>query len=145
MADKSPVPAGGEDRRAQPQNFRARALAASLTVNDLQRSIAWYRDILGFHVARLHERDGKLMAASLQAGSVQLLLAQDDGSKGTDRVKGVGFSLQFTTAQDIDAMAARVKTRGAVLATDPADALGARVFRLRDPDGFLLVISSERH
>jgi hypothetical protein len=31
-----------------------------------------------------------------------------------------------------------------VLESEPADAWGARVFRLRDPDGFKLVISSER-
>src|SRR3954468_17829951 len=134
MADRT----AGHVDRAEPETFRARSLAASLTVDDIQRSIAWYRDVLGFHVARLPEREGKLLAASIQAGSVQLLLAQDDFSKGRDRVKGVGFSLQLTTAQDIDAMAARVKTRGAVLATEPVDAFGARVFRLRDPDGFLL-------
>jgi uncharacterized glyoxalase superfamily protein PhnB len=142
MSD-TPAAAGGVSR-GQPETFRARSLTASLTVNDIQHSIGFYRDLLGFHVARLHEREGKLLAASLQAGSIQLLLSQDDGSKGTDRMKGIGFSLQFTTAQDIDAMAARIKERGGKLASEPADAWGARVFRLRDPDGFLLVVSSER-
>jgi hypothetical protein len=30
---------------------------------------------------------------------VRILLNQDDGAKGFDRVKGEGFSLMFTTAQ----------------------------------------------
>jgi uncharacterized glyoxalase superfamily protein PhnB len=59
-------------------------------------------------------------------------------------LKGEGFSLQFTTTQDVDAIARRAVERGASLDTEPSDAFGARVFRLRDPDGFRLVISSKR-
>ena len=126
------------------ERLHASELAASLTVNDLARSLAWYRDVAGFDVAQQFERAGKLMAVSLRAGEVRLLLTQDDGSRGADRVKGVGFSLQLTTSQDIDGIAARIRAHGVALATEPADVMGARVFRVRDPDGFLLVISSPR-
>jgi uncharacterized glyoxalase superfamily protein PhnB len=95
-------------------------------------------------VAQNYEREGRLRAVSLKAGVVQVLLTQDDGSKGSDRVKGAGFSLRITTAQNIDDFAARIKARGGVLESEPADAFGMRVFRVRDPDGFMLVISSER-
>jgi lactoylglutathione lyase len=141
----STTPDWNTGRRAQPESFRARSLAASLTVNDLAASIAWYRDVVGFTVDREHERNGKLVAASLKAGSIQILLGQDDGAKGTDRVKGIGFSLQFTTAQSIDDLANRIKERGGKLESEPMDApWGARVFRVVDPDGFKLVFSSER-
>jgi catechol 2,3-dioxygenase-like lactoylglutathione lyase family enzyme len=125
-------------------SFRANALSVSLTVNDLERSLAWYRDILGFAVHQKYEREGKLRAAALSAGSVRILLGQDDGAKGWDRVKGEGFSLQFTTDQDVDGIATRVRELGGTLESEPADAWGARVFRLLDPDGFRLVISSTR-
>ena len=49
----------------------------------------------------------------------------------------------FTTAQNIDAVARQVRERGATLDSEPEDGRGMRVFRLRDPDGFKLVISSE--
>ena len=127
-----------------PQPLVALSLEASLTVGDVRRSMTWYRDTLGFTIDREFERAGQLQAASLRAGQVRILLAQDDGSKGQDRVKGVGFSLQITTTDDIDALADRAKRAGARLETEPADAWGVRVFRLRDPDGFLLVISSPR-
>ena len=130
--------------RAQPESFRARELGASLTVRDLETSLAWYTDILGFTIDRKHEREGILFAVSLKAGAVRVLITRDNGAKGADRVKGEGFSLMFTTAQDVDALAARVKARGGTLASEPADAFGARVFRIVDPDGFRLVISSER-
>ncbi len=130
--------------RVQPETFRARALTASLTVKDISASIAWYRDVIGFVVDQVHEREGQLRAATLKAGSVRILLGQDNGAKGWDRVKGQGFSLQFTTAQGADALAERIRTRGGTLETEPTDTpWGTRVFRLRDPDGFLLVISSE--
>ena len=49
----------------------------------------------------------------------------------------------FTTAQSIDAVANGIKQRGGTLATEPADMpWGARVFRLVDPDGYKLVIST---
>jgi uncharacterized glyoxalase superfamily protein PhnB len=122
----------------------AQSLAASLTVADVRRSLAWYRDVLGFSLDREHERDGKLIAVSLRAGEVRILLTQEDGAKGVDRVKGQGFSLQITTTQDIDSIAAHAKGAGATLDAEPADAWGVRVFRLRDPDGFRLVFSSPR-
>ncbi len=130
--------------RVQPESFRGRTLSASLTVKDLQKSVAWYRDVMGFTVDREHERAGKLMAVSLKAGVVRILLAQDDGAKGSDRVKGEGLSLMITTSQSIDDLANRVKTLGGTLDTEPTDVpWGPRMFRLRDPDGFKLVISSE--
>jgi uncharacterized glyoxalase superfamily protein PhnB len=122
----------------------AQSLEASLTTADVRRSRDWYRDVLGFEITREFERDGKTFAVSLRAGDVRILLTQDDGSRGLDRVKGEGFSLQFTTTQDIDALAERAKKAGAALDTEPMTAWGARVFRLRDPDGFRLVFSSPR-
>ena len=144
MSTKSTVPSGAP-KRAEPMSFRARTLSASLTVKDLQKSLAWYQDVAGFTVDQKHERDGKMMGVSLKAGDVRILLGQDDGAKGWDRVKGEGFSLQFTTAQNIDELAQRIKQRGGTITSEPADMpWGARVFRLQDPDGFKLVISSER-
>lgn len=144
MTSQSPDPVSSP-ARVQPETFRARTLSASFSVKDLQASLAWYRDVMGFFMGNRYERDGVLRAVALKAGAVEILLGQDDGAKGLDRVKGVGFSLQFTTSQDIDALAARVRSHGVALESEPADTpWGARVFRVRDPDGFLLVISTER-
>ena len=144
MSTNSPVSTGSTNS-AERQSFRARALSASLTVKDLQKSLAWYQDVVGFTVDQKHEREGKLMAVSLKAGDVRLLIGQDDGAKGWDRVKGEGFSLQITTDQNVDEIANRIKELGGTLDSEPADMpWGARVFRFRDPDGFKLTISSER-
>jgi uncharacterized glyoxalase superfamily protein PhnB len=117
-------------------------LDASLTVSDLDRRASWYTTILGFTIDRRHERDGTLMAVSLKAGAVRLLLSQDDGSRGQDRARGEALSLRITTRQDIDALAASIKAQGVALDTEPMSAHGYRVFRLHDPDGFRFTVSS---
>jgi catechol 2,3-dioxygenase-like lactoylglutathione lyase family enzyme len=122
--------------------LQGESLDASLTVADLERSAAWYTTVLGFTIDRRHERDGKLIAVSLKAGTVRLLLTQDDGAKGLNRARGEGFSLRITTRQDIDALAASIKAHGVTLDTDPVTAHGSRVFRFRDPDGFRFTFSS---
>lgn len=127
-----------------PDPFTADSLGASLTVADLATSVAWYRDVVGFAVDHEYRRDGHPFAVAMRAGSVRLLLTQDDGARGTDRVRGEGFSLLLTTAVDVDRLAAGIRARGGTLASEPADAWGARSFRLRDPDGFRLAISSPR-
>ncbi|HEX3581280.1 MAG TPA: VOC family protein, partial [Thermoanaerobaculia bacterium] len=63
-------------------SLQGRSLSASLTVRDLEKSLAWYRDVMGFSVDRKHERDGKLVAISLKAGDVDILIGQDNGAKG---------------------------------------------------------------
>ena len=124
-------------------SFRGLALSASLTVKDLPQSLTWYRDVLGFGVDQQYEREGRLIAVSLKAGEVRILLTQDDGGKGWDRAKGEGFSLRITTDENIDEVAKRIKDHGGTLESEPIDApWGARVFRLRDPDGFRFTIST---
>jgi uncharacterized glyoxalase superfamily protein PhnB len=140
----TPAPAGAT-KRAQPESLRGRALMASLTAKDLDASLAWYTNVLGFTIDQKYERDGKVFGVALKAGAVRILLNQDDGAKGWDRVKGEGFALQITTVQNIDEVAKRIKDNGGTLESEPADMpWGARVFRVRDPDGFKLSISTPR-
>lgn len=127
----------------ESQPFIGRTISASLTVKDLQKSLDWYQDVVGFTVDRRHEREGKLVAVSLKAGEVRLLIGQDDGAKGWDRAKGEGFSLHITTDQNIDELANGIKARGGNLLSEPVDMpWGPRVFRIQDPDGFKIAISS---
>jgi catechol 2,3-dioxygenase-like lactoylglutathione lyase family enzyme len=124
------------------ERLEGESLDASLTVADLERSTAWYTTVLGFTVDRRHEREGRLIAVSLKDGAVRVLLTQDDGAKGMSRSKEEGFSLRITTRQSVDALATSIKAQGVVLDTEPVSAHGTRIFRLRDPDGFRLTVST---
>lgn len=132
-----------DKRREEPATFRARQAMAAFTVKDVAASLKWYRDVAAFMVDEEIVRNDKLVSVVFTIGEVRFLINQDDGAKGWDRKKGEGFSIQFTTAQDIDLLAKGMKERGAVLDTEPADMpWGARMFRFRDPDGFMLSIST---
>jgi uncharacterized glyoxalase superfamily protein PhnB len=129
--------------RAEPQSFRASAFSASLAVKDLERSVRWYTDAIGFVVTQRHERAGRLVAVSLKAGTAAILLAQDDTAGGRERVRRDGMTLQFTTGQNVDALAARIAAYGWPLLSAPADASwGPRALWVADPDGYRLAFSA---
>ncbi len=130
--------------RKQPESLRLRGAAVGITANDLERSMAWYCDVLGFTPRQRFEREGTLHGIQLVAGTVEVYLAQDDWKKGRDRQKGQGFRVYFTTAQSVDAIAARAREKGATLDEEPWDTpWETRTFAITDPDGFKISFESE--
>ncbi len=125
--------------------INATNLGCSITCKDLEASIRFYRDAIGFVVAQSYEHEGKVVAAVVSAGACNIVLNQDDGKLGWDRVKGQGFYLQINVAgaADVDAAAARIKAAGGALLSEPKDQpWGARMFQFNDPDGFKLGVST---
>lgn len=138
--------AAKQPKRQQPETLRARGLSVGLTVGDIHKSIAWWRDVVGFFVEEEWKHEGKVMGASMLAGSARVVIGQDDWAKGRDRKKGEGFRLHLSTTQDVDEVAARIKANGGKLDSEPADmpwGEGIRAFSLTDPDGFKITIASE--
>ena len=123
--------------------LNAKSLLTGFTVDDLNKSIAFY-EALGFAVTQRWDQDGTLMSVMMRAGSLELGLNQDDWKKGRDRQKGLGTRLNIETAQNIDEIAARVKAAGFKLDMEPFDTQWkTRQFELTDPSGFKLTVSSE--
>ena len=127
--------------RSWPESVRMRAVAPSLTVDDLEKSVEFYTNVLGFIVAERYQEAGAMRGARLRCGACEFFLAQDDGKKGSGRDKGVGFSLHCLTVQDIDSLGSSIKARGGTLLQEPMDQLwGVRDLKVADPDGFQLTI-----
>ncbi|MCL4865009.1 MAG: VOC family protein [Gemmatimonadales bacterium] len=125
--------------------FNATTLGCSLTCKEVEKSIAFYRDAVGFTVDMTFEHEGKLAGAVISAGEIRIVLNQDDGKLGWDRIKGQGLYLQINVqgAADVDAAAARIKAAGGLLLSEPEDRpWGARMFQFKDPDGFKLGVST---
>lgn len=146
-AGTKPGRSSGKRRRAtarkEPETVRLRSVSPGLTVNDIQRSIAWYRDVLGCVVGDKWEHEGRLMGCEMKAGAATFILGQDDWKKGRDRKKGEGVRLYCSTAQDVDKLAANIKARGGVLTHDPrTQPWGTRDFGIVDPDGYKITIST---
>lgn len=131
--------------RALPETLRLRGFSPGLTVGDLEKSIAFYTEALGFVVDQRWMREGQLVGVMLKAGACELGLSRDDWAKGRDRAKGEGLRIWAETRQDVDQLAGRARSRGARITDEPGDKpWGARAFSFDDPDGFHWTISSER-
>lgn len=125
--------------------INATNLGCSITCKDLEASIRFYRDAIGFAVSQTFEYGGKVVAAVVAAGDCRIVLNQDDGKLGWDRKKGQGFYLQVNVVApaDVDAAAARIKAAGETLLSEPADReWGVRMFQFNDLDGFKLGVST---
>ena len=118
-------------------------IVPSFTVDDLQKSLTFYQ-ALGFTVGERWEDNGTLQGVMLRAGKTEIGLSQDDWKKGRDRKKGVGMRLYMSTTQNVDEVAARARSAGITLQSEPYDTeWKTRVFEVVDPSGFLLTIGSE--
>lgn len=128
-----------------PAVLNATNLGCSLTCKDLPASIAFYRDAVGFGVAHSMEREGRVVACVVVAGDIRIVLNQDDGKLGWERIKGQGFYLQVNVASaaDVDAAAERIKAAGTTLLSEAADRpWGVRMFQFLDLDGFKVGVST---
>jgi uncharacterized glyoxalase superfamily protein PhnB len=126
----------------QQNTLQGTAIMPSLTVNNLKESEKFFT-ALGFEIEDRWEDNGVLMGLMLKGGNARLGIAQDDGKKGANRVKGVGMRIYIEANGDINAVAARAKAAGVKLTKEPHDSeWGARAFEVTEPSGFLLTIAS---
>ena len=128
----------------EQEGVQINGFVPTLTVDDLQKSIAFY-EALGFVIDERWEEKGTLLGVMLRSGRTQIGLNQDDWKKGRDRKKGIGVRLSVsTTTRNVDELARRAKNAGITLKSDPHDTeWKSRAFEVSDPSGFLLTIFSE--
>jgi uncharacterized glyoxalase superfamily protein PhnB len=115
-------------------------LFVTLTVADLATSQHWY-EALGFTtVFAVAGPNGTPVFAHMRwIRYADLLLRSGPGPQGA---KGLGITLNFRVEHDIDALALRAKSAGAMFNNDIGDRTwNARDFTLLDPDGFALTFT----
>jgi catechol 2,3-dioxygenase-like lactoylglutathione lyase family enzyme len=131
----------------------------SFTVSDLDRSLAFFRDALGFEVSSKGPRSPSLIQAITGVEGAEVLIAYVRGpghsieliqyikpetrSSVRPQPCDTGFSHIAYDVDDIDAaiQAARdhsVEPIGPVVAIDQGPNRGSRVAYLRDPDGITI-------
>ena len=131
--------------RTESKSLTLSSASPSYTVNDLDKSLAWYRDVLGFGVEEKWEMEGRVVGVSLKAGDVSFMIGQDDWKKGRERKKGEGFRIYCATKKSVDELAKRIESKGGRLDQGPTDQpWGVRDISLTDPDGFKITIANEK-
>lgn len=108
-----------------------------MTVRDIQASLAYYRDQLGFDVA--FEYGTPVFYAGLCSGKVDLHLI---AASATPRQPGQGA--MSILVDDVDALHADLKKRGAKVLKEPKDYdYGLRDFDVADLDGNVIFFGME--
>lgn len=111
-----------------------------ITVEDIDRAVAFYRDTLG--IPFLFQVPGQDMAF-LDCGGVRLYLGK------SDRPDFHSSPVLYLTVDDIDAAHQRLRQRGVDLLGEPEivhsdESIALWTMFLRDPDGHHLALMEER-
>lgn len=130
--------------------MRAQVTSAFLYVEDIEKSIDFYHEVVGAEIAQIHaeEEDGPINLAILRLGSFSLMLHPQEGHEEEfdDGRLGVGLHLQLRV-DDIDAFHGHCIDQGAYLSVsgDPVDQeWGWREFALKDPDGYVWSVYQDK-
>ena len=120
------------------------SLTPHLWVTDMQRSMAFYRDVLGFEVRRAEPAEAPTFA-SLQRGENALMLSPFDETFEDWRMVALvkerrdspgAVSFYIEAGDDISAESRRAEAAGAVVDPLAERPCGQREFTVADPDGF---------
>lgn len=114
-----------------------------LAVADVARSVAFYRDVLGFTAARTTTEEaqaGLPSEAELISGPARLLIgAQDSAVDSTGDLRPRGAALVFFETDDVAGMLELIRSRGGnPTELERVNWIKYRVFQVRDPDGHTL-------
>jgi|SRR4051794_2627208 len=119
--------------------MKYRALSPRLHIADFQRSVAFYRDVLGFSVDSVFPEEQPQFAL-LSRDRVAIQVGGPAGRK-TDAERPT-VTLYFEV-EDAGAMHTAVKDRVKVEWGPEVFFFQRREFAFRDPDGHLIIISEE--
>ncbi|MFW5992033.1 MAG: VOC family protein [Halanaerobiaceae bacterium] len=117
----------------------------TITVSDLERSVQFYRDILGLKVAgMLEQNDGNFKLVYLKAGDTLLELfyftEKGDPLPGTEDID-IGIKHFGFKVESVDEVTRKLKEQDVEFTLEPLDATGGvRIAFFKDPDGVLLEI-----
>lgn len=104
-----------------------------LEVNNLEESVSFYHDVLGFEIDSLNN-ESEPPIASLCGGTARITLVQQHETM-LKRGRGVHFVFAVS---DVDQFYQSVSDRGVSLARPQDEGWGGRFVSLPDPDGYRL-------
>ena len=104
-----------------------------LEVNNLEESLQFYQDILGFQMES-HEADAEPPIASLKSGSLRITLVQQIETM-LKRGRGVHFVLGVS---DLDHFYESLQAKQIQVTAPRDEGWGGRFVSLQDPDGYRL-------
>jgi uncharacterized glyoxalase superfamily protein PhnB len=122
-------------------NSIVRQLKPLIAVSDIQRSIDFYRDRLGFTLTRQAENEGKIFWCSMERGGSAIMLQQAEDEDGPAESRGRGVRFYFI-CDDADTIYAELKSRGLQLGPPTVAYYGMKQVIVPEPDGYYVCFES---
>jgi catechol 2,3-dioxygenase-like lactoylglutathione lyase family enzyme len=116
-------------------NFQS--VTPNLLVSDIDRSAAFYRDVLGFQQITTVPEQPPYVFVWLKHGAVDVFL-----NLPQDTSPSAGTNSMYIKLQGIDGLAAKVEEAGVKLAIPMhTEFYGMKEFAVHDPDGYLIIFA----
>jgi catechol 2,3-dioxygenase-like lactoylglutathione lyase family enzyme len=120
-------------------------LTPNLVVSDVERSIAFYRDVLGFQVQATVPDAAPYVFASVQSGAVEIFFNAPEPAIAEypafkDRPIGGTLTL-FVEVVNIEQVYETLKGRVPVVMPIEKKWYGVTEFAFRDPDGYIITFA----
>ncbi|APZ96610.1 VOC family protein [Fuerstiella marisgermanici] len=119
-------------------------MVAMLICDDVQESIEFYKSVLGFSVVNRMDTVGKTGWASLNNGSVQLMLASPGYISEPLKSNGrYSQAMYYFYPEDVESLHAQIRRSGLTASDLTARFYGMTEFEMLDPSGHVLVFGQE--
>ena len=113
-----------------------------LFVQDIERSISFYCDRLGFQLAHKAESDGKVFWCRVSRQGCSIMLQQAEAEDGPVEQGGRGIIFYFV-CHDVVRIYQELTERGLSLEPPRTAYYGMRQVHIPEPDGYSLCFESE--
>jgi catechol 2,3-dioxygenase-like lactoylglutathione lyase family enzyme len=120
---------------AAEQVATVRQLRPLLVVADIDRSIGFYREKLGFAVVGRAETGGRVFWCRLERGGASIMLQQAEAEDGPAAGRGRGVAFYFI-CDDAERLHAEFSSRGLKLARPTVAEYGMKQLFVPEPDGY---------
>jgi catechol 2,3-dioxygenase-like lactoylglutathione lyase family enzyme len=125
--------------------FTYTKLTPNLIVADVDRSVAFYRDVLGFTVAMQVPDASPLVFAGMQSGDVEIFLNSAEAAYAeypAFKERPIGGTLtQFIHVTGIEQMHAELKDKVTIVMPLEKKWYGVTEFAIADPDGYIITFA----
>jgi len=142
----APAPVGSAVVQKAEEKMTFESLTPNLIVSDINRSAAFYRDVLGFEQVTTVPEKPPFVFVWMKHGSVAVFLNVPQPDKPGSQIslsKAVaGTSSMYIKLHGVDDLAARVHEHGVTPAIPMhKEFYGMKEFAVLDPDGYLIIFA----
>ena len=123
----------------------ATKITPNLIVSSVERSLAFYTDVLGFTRAMTVPEQSPFVFASVASGAVEIFFNdRSTVTKESPQMAGLAFgggNTMFVEVEGIDALHDRIKPNVSIVMPIHTQWYGMREFAITDPDGYVITFA----